>query len=59
MLGSSRLRALLTDKVLGASGLTATVIEELGRFTSEGWNRRTTLPCWRCNVSRPWIRPEP
>jgi serine phosphatase RsbU (regulator of sigma subunit)/predicted ester cyclase len=43
MLGSSRLRNLMTDKVPGASDLTAKVIEELGRFTGEGWEQEDDL----------------
>jgi serine phosphatase RsbU (regulator of sigma subunit)/predicted ester cyclase len=43
MLGSSRLRDLMTGKVLGASDLTAKVIEELGRFTGEDWVQEDDL----------------
>jgi serine phosphatase RsbU (regulator of sigma subunit) len=43
MLGSSRLRNLMTDGVPGASDLTAKVIEELGRFTGEDWVQEDDL----------------
>jgi serine phosphatase RsbU (regulator of sigma subunit)/predicted ester cyclase len=43
MLGSSRLRNLLTDRDTGASDLTAKVIEELGRFTGEDWEQEDDL----------------
>jgi hypothetical protein len=33
----------MTDKVPGASDLTAKVIEELGRFTGEGWEQEDDL----------------
>ena len=53
MLGSSRLRNLMTDKKLSASGLTAKVIEELGRFTGEDWEQEDDLTWWHYNVSPP------
>jgi serine phosphatase RsbU (regulator of sigma subunit) len=43
MLGSSRLRNLMADKVPGAGRLTAKVIEELERFTGEDWEQEDDL----------------
>ena len=43
MLGSSRLRNLMTGNAPGASDLTAKVIEELGRFTGEDWEQEDDL----------------
>ncbi len=43
MLGSSRLRDLMANKVPGAARLTAKVIEELERFTGEDWEQEDDL----------------
>jgi serine phosphatase RsbU (regulator of sigma subunit)/predicted ester cyclase len=43
MLGSSRLRNLMSDRMPSASDLTAKVIEELERFTGEDWEQEDDL----------------
>jgi hypothetical protein len=43
MLGTSRLRSLVTEHVLSARDLNAKVIEELGRFTGEVWEQEDDL----------------
>jgi serine phosphatase RsbU (regulator of sigma subunit) len=43
MLGSSRLRDLMANKVPGAARLTAKVIEELKRLTGEDWEQEDDL----------------
>jgi serine phosphatase RsbU (regulator of sigma subunit) len=43
MLGTPRLRSLVTEHVLNARDLNAKVIEELERFTGEGWVQEDDL----------------
>jgi len=43
MLGSSRVRVLVTEHAPGAKRLTAHVVEELGRFTGEGWEQEDDI----------------
>jgi serine phosphatase RsbU (regulator of sigma subunit) len=43
MLGSHRLRNLLTEHAPGAKHLTAHVVAELGRFTGEQWEQEDDI----------------
>lgn len=43
MLGSSRLKSLVTEHTPGAKRLTAYVVEELGRFTGEWWEQEDDI----------------
>jgi serine phosphatase RsbU (regulator of sigma subunit)/predicted ester cyclase len=43
MFGSPRLRSLLTEPLSSGTSLTALVVEELGRFTGEGWEQEDDL----------------
>jgi serine phosphatase RsbU (regulator of sigma subunit) len=43
MLGSSRVRELVTDHAPGAQRLTTQMVEELGRFTGESWEQEDDI----------------
>ena len=43
MFGSPRLRSLLTEQLSSGTSLTALVVEELGRFTGEGWDQEDDI----------------
>jgi predicted ester cyclase len=54
MFGTPRLRSLLTEYPEGGTGLTAFLLEELERFTGEGWEQEDdiTLLALRWSASR-------
>jgi serine phosphatase RsbU (regulator of sigma subunit) len=51
MFGTPRLRGLLSERSEGERNLSSTLMEELGRFTGEGWEQEddiTLLTLERC-----------
>jgi serine phosphatase RsbU (regulator of sigma subunit) len=54
MFGTPRLRDLLSERPEGGSGLSATLMEELRRFTGEGWEQEDdiTLLTLECSAPR-------
>ena len=43
MFGNPRLRGLLSEHPMGVADLSATLLEELGRFTGEGWEQEDDI----------------
>jgi serine phosphatase RsbU (regulator of sigma subunit) len=43
MFGTPRLRSLLSERFEGRRGLSATLVEELERFTGEGWEQEDDI----------------
>ncbi len=43
MFGTPRLRSLLSEGLENGRGLSATLMEELGRFTGEGWEQEDDI----------------
>jgi serine phosphatase RsbU (regulator of sigma subunit) len=43
MFGTPRLRGLLSEHPMGGADLSATLMEELGRFTGEGWEQEDDI----------------
>jgi len=43
MFGTPRLRSLLSERFEGGRGLSATLLEELERFTGEGWEQEDDI----------------
>jgi steroid delta-isomerase-like uncharacterized protein len=43
MFGTPRLRGLLSEHPMGVADLSATLLEELGRFTGEGWKQEDDI----------------
>jgi serine phosphatase RsbU (regulator of sigma subunit)/ketosteroid isomerase-like protein len=43
MFGTPRLRSLLSEYPMGGAELSATLMEELGRFTGEGWDQEDDI----------------
>jgi serine phosphatase RsbU (regulator of sigma subunit) len=54
MFGAPRLRDLLSERPEGGSGLSAALMEQLRRFTGEGWVQEDdiTLLTLECSASR-------
>jgi serine phosphatase RsbU (regulator of sigma subunit) len=54
MFGTPRLRNLLAEYAADAKDLNALLLEELGRFTGEGWEQEDdiTLLTLKCSPSR-------
>jgi serine phosphatase RsbU (regulator of sigma subunit) len=55
MFGTPRLKDLLGEHPMGATDLNATLMEELGQFTGEGWEQEddiTLLTLGRCATQR-------
>ncbi len=59
MFGTPRLRDLLSERAgEGGTGLSATLMEKLGRFTGEGWEQEddiTLLTLQRVGSTRPLL----
>jgi serine phosphatase RsbU (regulator of sigma subunit) len=43
MFGTPRLRSLLNEHLMGGADLSATLMEELERFTGEGWEQEDDI----------------
>ncbi len=53
MFGTPRLRGLLSEHPIGTADLSATLMEELGRFTGEGWEQEDDITLLALRRSAP------
>ncbi len=52
MFGSPRLRSLLSESPEAGMGLSTTLVEELERFTGEGWDQEDDITLLTLECSR-------